>query len=192
MDILMCLKGTSFSHSRDLFECMTPYWQMTNELRGILELFIGTLDNITFHYDRMEVFTAHNDSVLTDIADFLVQKDHISFRSAHNIISNISKSRNGIADAPISLRILNNASIKISGKKTSLTHEELMKLQSPIVSIQRKQSSGSPSSQACQTMLQSAQIALQKDTDQLNTIRTSLRASRNYRQEQINQILNID
>ena len=41
-------------------------------------------------------------------------------------------------------------------------------------------------------MLQSAQIALQKDTDQLNTIRTSLRASRNYRQEQINQILNID
>lgn len=192
IDILMCLKGTSFSHSRDLFECMTPYWQMTNELRGILELFIGTLDNITFHYDRMEVFTAHNDSVLTDIADFLVQKDHISFRSAHNIISNISKSRNGIADAPISLRILNNASIKISGKKTSLTHEELMKLQSPIVSIQRKQSSGSPSSQACQTMLQSAQIALQKDTDQLNTIRTSLRASRNYRQEQINQILNID
>ena len=148
MDILMCLKGTSFS--------------------------------------------AHNDSVLTDIADFLVQKDHISFRSAHNIISNISKSRNGIVDAPISLRILNNASIKISGKKTSLTHEELMKLQSPIVSIQRKQSSGSPSSQACQTMLQSAQIALQKDTDQLNTIRTSLRASRNYRQEQINQILNID
>ena len=117
----------------------------------------------------MEVFTAHNDSVLTDIADFLVQKDHISFRSAHNIISNISKSRNGIVDAPISLRILNNASIKISGKKTSLTHEELMKLQSPIVSIQRKQSSGSPSSQACQTMLQSAQIALQKDTDQLNT-----------------------
>ena len=75
----------------------------------------------------MEVFTAHNDSVLTDIADFLVQKDHISFRSAHNIISNISKSRNGIVDAPISLRILNNASIKISGKKTSLTHEELMK-----------------------------------------------------------------
>ena len=112
--------------------------------------------------------------------------------TAYNIISNISKSRNGIADAPISLRILNNASIKISGKKTSLTHEELMKLQSPIVSIQRKQSSGSPSSQACQAMLQSAQIALQKDTDQLNTIRTSLRASRNYRQEQINQILNID
>ena len=83
-------------------------------------------------------FTAHNDSVLTDIADFLVQKDHISFRSAHNIISNISKSRNGIADAPISLRILNNASIKISGKKTSLTHEELMKLQSPIVSYPAK------------------------------------------------------
>lgn len=124
--------------------------------------------------------------------DWKYHKDHISFRSAHNIISNISKSRNGIVDAPISLRILNNASIKISGKKTSLTHEELMKLQSPIVSIQRKQSSGSPSSQACQTMLQSAQIALQKDTDQLNTIRTSLRASRNYRQEQINQILNID
>ena len=97
-----------------------------------------------------------------------------------------------LQNAPIQLRILNNASIKISGKKTSLTHEELMKLQSPIVSIQRKQSTGSPSSQACQAMLQSAQIALQKDTDQLNTIRTSLRASRNYRQEQINQILNID
>ena len=192
MDIIMCLKGTSFSHSRDLFECMTPYWQMTSELRGILELFIGTLDNISFHYEQMEDFTQRNDSVLTDLADFLVQKDHISFRSAHNIISTISKNREGFSNAPISLRTLNNVSLKISGQKTSLTHEELIALQQPKISIKRKQSTGSPSSDSCCEMLQSAQIALQKDVDQLTSIRSALRASRNYRQEQINQILSTD
>lgn len=81
----MCLKGTSYGHCRDLFECMPPFWDAVEQVTGMLELSIGTLQDITFHYDRMEFTASMNDSILTDMADFLVQRT--AYRSAAPTIS---------------------------------------------------------------------------------------------------------
>ena len=144
LDIAMCLKGTSYGHCRDLFECMPPFWDAVEQVTGMLELSIGTLQDITFHYDRMEFTASMNDSILTDMADFLVQKGRIPFRSAHNIIASAVRAQGDNPSSKITLKQLNKSSKQHLGHDTTLTESEWASLQSPRSSVANKRSEGSP------------------------------------------------
>lgn len=117
--------------------------------RGILELSIGTLQDITFHYDRMEFMASINDSILTDMADFLVQKDRIPFRSAHNIIASAVRAQGDNPSSKITLKQLNKSSKQHLGHDTTLTESEWASLQSPRSSVANKRSEGSPAQSSC-------------------------------------------
>ena len=182
LDIIMCLKGTGYEHCRDLFECMPPFWNAVEQLTGMLELTIGTLRDITFHHERMEHMADVNNSVLTDIADFLVQKDHISFRTAHNIIASTVKEKEGVGQ--ITLSQLNTISKNHMGHPTSLTEAEWASLQSARISVKNKKSEGSPAPNHCRKMLLSLRMAADRSSEQLNKITNSLQLAEQFRNEQ--------
>lgn len=185
LDIIMCLKGTGYEHCRDLFECMPPFWNAVEQLTGILELTLGTLRDITFHYERMEQMADTNDSTLTDIADFLVQKDHISFRSAHNVIASAVREKGKSAVGHITLNQLNSISKEHLGHPTSLTEKEWVSLQSARSSIRHKKSEGSPAQNHCRKMLLSLRMAADRSSEQINKITNSLQLAEKFRNEQI-------
>lgn len=189
LDIVMCLKGTCYGHCRDLFECMPPFWNAVEQLTGMLELTLGTLKDITFHYDRMEQIANMNDSVLTDIADFLVQKDNISFRSAHNILASAVRERDKSSHEQITLKQLNNISQHQLGHRTSLTEEELNILQSARSSVQHKKSEGSPAQSHCRKMLLSLRMSADRSSEQITKIKNSLQLAEQFRNEQIEALL---
>lgn len=190
IDILLCLKGTSFTHSRDLFECMPTFWDCCYQMQAVLELLIDALQDIVFHYDRMQQMADSNDSVLTDLADALVQKDGFSFRIAHNIVSTVVKRRKEAdSKAKISLDLLNEVSMDFEGRSTSLTQEELSGLLTAEVSISRKISEGSPSRASCETMLLNLQTGLSEDETILQELINSVKESENLRMKEVDAIL---
>lgn len=190
LDIAMCLKGTSYGHCRDLFECMPPFWDAVEQVTGMLELSIGTLQDITFHYDRMEFTASMNDSILTDMADFLVQKDRIPFRSAHNIIASAVRAQGDNPSSKITLKQLNKSSKQHLGHDTTLTESEWASLQSPRSSVANKRSEGSPAQSSCRKMLLSLRMAVDRCNEQYNKIINSLQLAEQFRKEQIDVLKN--
>ena len=190
LDIAMCLKGTSYGHCRDVFECMPPFWDAVEQVTGMLELSIGTLQDITFHYDRMEFTASMNDSILTDMADFLVQKDRIPFRSAHNIIASAVRAQGDNPSSKITLKQLNKSSKQHLGHDTTLTESEWASLQSPRSSVANKRSEGSPAQSSCRKMLLSLRMAADRCNEQYNKIINSLQLAEQFRKEQIDVLKN--
>ncbi len=190
MDIVMCLKGTVYSHSRDLFECMPPFWNCMEQMTSILELTLDMLHGIVFNYDRMERLADTNNSVLTDVSDFLERRGGFPFRSAHNIVAlaiseSAAKQRAGIA-----LSDLNYISQKVYGHDTSITEEEWAALMSAHNSVSNKASEGSPSPGSCRKMFLSLRATVNRDGECLDQLLNSLQLSEQFRLEQINALMN--
>ncbi len=189
LDILMVLKGTVYSHSRDLFECMPPFWDSVDEMRKILELLLDMLQDISFRYDRMEDAANSNNCVLTDIADYITRHCTIPFRIAHNIVADAVKEQDPRGSTHIDLAELNSAARLVLGHDLNLTQQELSSLLQVSASLQRKCSDGSPSIVSCQKML----LTLTKNADRyeqkINRLKNALAMTEQFRDEQIRNLL---
>ncbi len=190
IDVLMVLKGTVYSHCRDLFECMPPFWNNLEESRKILELLIDMLQDISFRYDRMEQVANSNNSVLTDLADYITRKCAIPFRIAHNIVADAIKQRDGECCSQIELTFLNNAAKQVIGKELDITQNELSSVLLASTSVEGKVSVGSPSQMSCQKMLLHLRKEIDSNEQQLNQLQNSLSLTEQFREEQIKYLLN--
>ena len=189
IDILMVLKGTVYSHCRDLFECMPPFWNGLEEMRKVLELLIDMLQDISFRYDRMEELANSNNCVFTDIADYITRSCAIPFRIAHNIVADAVKQREQGGGSSVELESLNLAAKQVIGRELGISQQELDSLLKVSSSVQNKCSEGSPSPASCKKMM----LALSKDADnsqqRLNQIRNAVAISERFRAEQISNLM---
>lgn len=187
-DILFVLKGTTYSHSRDLFECMPPFWNSIETLTGILELLIDVLHDITFHYDRMEMSAQNHLTIATDLADLITKKDNIPFRQAHNIVAKAVKSKAEPSDS-ITIEELNRQSVALVGRELSITERDLQEYHSVQHSVNTKISEGSPSPASCQKMLTTLRNQLDQSFENVSRISIAQQQSHEFFLKQIDMIL---
>lgn len=187
-DILMVLKGTVYSHSRDLFECMPPFWESIEEMRKILELLIDMLHDISFCYDRMEQAAATNNCMLTDLADYITRRCAIPFRIAHNIVADTLKRKDIQSCAKVEISELNEAARQALGRELDVKQKDLDSLLDVGTSVRNRCSEGSPSADSCRKML----LNLVKKADSCEQLIAELKGalllSEQYREEQIRKL----
>ena len=189
LDIVMCLKGTVFSHSRDLFDCVRPYWQCIEDFRQILVLLIDVLHDITFNADRMMQRAVESHITLTDVADQLVRQDNLSFRQAHSILSSVVKDFDLDRDG-LTVSQLNQVCQDAIGRDCSLTEEDLANLSSPENSVRKRASEGSPSPESCKKMMLMLRSSLDQISSRVDQIALNLRIAQDYMDSQISELLN--
>ena len=188
LDIVMAMKGTTYSHSRDLFECMPPFWNSAETLTGILELYLDLFHDITFHYDRMEQLAKKHYTFATDLADLLVKREDISFRQAHNIVAAVVKAKDDNA-SEISLNELEQPFFQSIGRHLSIQADELSGVCSIRHCINSKTCDGSPAPLSCQKMLSLCRSQLGRDTDALSMIEGQLQQADIFFQKQLDNLL---
>ena len=188
LDIVMAMKGTTYSHSRDLFECMPPFWNSAETLTGILELYLDLFHDITFHYDRMEQLAQQHYTFATDLADLLVKREDISFRQAHNIVAAVVKAKDDNA-SEISLNELEQPFFQSIGRHLSIQADELSGVCSIRHCINSKTCDGSPAPLSCQKMLSLCRSQLGRDTDALSMIEGQLQQADIFFQKQLDNLL---
>ena len=190
LDMVMCLKGTVFSHSRDLFDCTRPYWQCIEDFRQILVLLIDVLHDITFNYERMKQRAEESHITLTDVADQLVRQDGLSFRQAHSILSSVAKDFDQ-SNGELTLDRLNEACREAIGRNSSLSEDDLIRLSSPENSVRQRVSEGSPSPESCKKMLLTLRSQTEQASSRVDQITVSLRIAEDYAKGQINELTGI-
>ena len=126
MSIYNGMKNVFFSHCRDI-SVETPrfFWTCMQEMEADFALMNVTLKTLAVRPERMLDNARRNFCTVTELANYLVRNDGVSFREAHEIIANVVANMcdRGLTSADINAAAINEVSEKMFGFKTKLTDE---------------------------------------------------------------------
>jgi argininosuccinate lyase len=90
VDVLTILKGTSFSHNREVSgEVKLAVHDAFRWVEGCLEMLANLFPQLAFNRELMEQRAAQGFWTVTELADLLVRERGTSFRQAHQIIGRV-------------------------------------------------------------------------------------------------------
>lgn len=120
------MKNVIFSHGRDTsVEAPRYFYTALSEMEADLALLTVTVNTLSVRKERMYDNAARNFCTVTELANYLVRHDGISFREAHEIIAHVVGNMNSrhLTAADINRAAVNEASQSLYGFDTKLTDE---------------------------------------------------------------------
>ena len=128
------MKNTPYTHNQDVNGEGTYFlWTALTETQACLELLNKTVAGITLHKERMLKTATGNFCTVTELANYLVRHDHISFRAAHEIVALVvdymiihDKKANEIGTD-----VVNEIFMQLFNKTTSMSNDDIQKALDP-------------------------------------------------------------
>ena len=120
------MKNVIFSHGRDTsVETSRYFYTALDEMEADFALLTVTIKTLAVHKQRMYDCAARNFSTVTELANYLVRHDGISFREAHEIIAHVVGAMNeaGLTSADINRATVLKATTELYGFETKLSDE---------------------------------------------------------------------
>ncbi len=185
LSLLTTLKGTPFTHSRDVStEVILPVWEALETASSVILIFPGLLKSLKFKTDRMRKIAEENFSAMTDLVDILVKEKGISFRKAHHIVARIVDRMISEEKKPgdITAQIVNEEAVKTIGRTIKLDDSAIRESLLPESCVERRNLPGGPASGEVKRMIEE----LKKD---LSKTRENLEARKNARKHSEQRLL---
>lgn len=192
VSVFSVLKNIPFTHSRDSStESMRFVWKAMEEFEADLELMNVTIKTLTVKRDRMLQNAIGNFCTVTELANYLVRYDGISFRSAHNVVAMLvgymqehKKLANEITKediAPIYKLLL--------GGETSLTDDLIQEALDPTRNAQAKKTIGGSNEAEVNRQLDRLQANLNKDAAVLDSRVTQVEEAKKNLEATVNAVI---
>ena len=89
MQFLTTMKGIPMGYNRDLQEDKPPLWEALTILEKSLSVAVGTISTMRVNKDRMEELSGSNFSAATELANYLVREQNLTFRECHHIVGSL-------------------------------------------------------------------------------------------------------
>ncbi|MCI9587615.1 MAG: argininosuccinate lyase [Oscillospiraceae bacterium] len=156
VSITTALKGIPYGHNRECgVESGYLFWDACAQMEAILVVLREIVVTSSFKCDKMEKNVDANFCTVTELADILVKKEGIPFRTAHEIVSYTVRSciKDGHTAADFSPTILDKAAVLLAGRHLHWSEEELRQVLSAKDSVRGKTCYGGPSPSTCGEML---------------------------------------
>lgn len=125
--VLTMVHNTPFGDIVDTEDDMQPYlWKALERLKGIYHLLSSVLLTMEVDKDLLLKRARESFANVTELADTIVRNDGLSFRQSHHIVSGAvtsltTQGKDSLKD--LTLELVNEYAVKITGKKTTLTEE---------------------------------------------------------------------
>ncbi|HIU83965.1 MAG TPA: argininosuccinate lyase [Candidatus Aphodousia gallistercoris] len=172
MSSLNVLKNVIYSHSEDTCgECAKYLFTGIDEMREMCELMTVSIKGITVKKERMIETAKGNFCTVTELANYLVRHDKISFRMAHDIVAEVVAhmiEHNKKADE-IGTDVVNPIFMKLFGRTTTMTDEEVRAALDPKKIAYAKTCIGGTAPDEVQRQLDGRQDALNRDNAELES-----------------------
>jgi argininosuccinate lyase len=181
VSVLTTLKGTPYTHSRvSAGEVFVLPWKAVAEAETALRLVTAILPKLQINRTVALANAATNFSTVTELADELVRKMGISFRSAHEIVKHAVHRlhHRGQTCQALTLPLLNEAATKVLGKPLEgIDEEDLRQALDPLENVRRRNVVGGPAPQDVAVRLQELHRQLEADRRELDVRCERLRAA---------------
>ncbi len=171
------MKNTPYTHNQDVNGEGTYFlWTALVETKACLELLTKTVEGITLHKDKMVKTARGNFCTVTELANYLVRHDHISFRAAHEIVALVvdymithDKKANEIGTD-----VVNDIFYQLFGKKTCMTDDDIQRALDPVLNAQSKTVKGGTAEKEVLRQLARRQQHLEQDQQENSQRRAHL------------------
>ena len=140
-------------------------WTALQEFEADLALLNVTIKTLTLKKERMLQAAVQNYCTVTELANYLVCHDGISFRSAHGVVAMLvgyMQEHNKLANE-ITVDDINPICELLLGKKTGLTDELIREALDPTRNAQSKKTIGGSNSEEVTRQLNRLQTNLDRD-----------------------------
>lgn len=155
-------------------------WQAADELVGTIPVVDQVIHRAIPNRERMTELAGANFSTATDLADFLVQKEGMSFKEAHHITGRVVRlaieAGLGVADIPPAL--VSRAARDTTGRNLSMSREDIVHALDPRAAVERRRSGGGPSRHDMASLLAQSERQLAADREAHETIHASILGAR--------------
>ncbi len=167
---LNVMKNVIYSHCEDMCgEAANYLFPGIEEMRVMCELMEVSIKGISVKKDRMLETARGNFCTVTELANYLVRHDNISFRMAHDIVADVVAymiEHNKKADE-IGTDVVNPIFMKLFGRTTSMTDEEVRAALDPIKIAYAKKCIGGTAPEEVSRQLAQRQSDLDRDEIEL-------------------------
>ena len=90
ISVINAMKNTPYTHCQDVNgEALHWLWPAMREMEGCLEMMTDTVSGLKFNKERALETARGNFCTAAELANTLVRHDHISFRTAHEIVAEV-------------------------------------------------------------------------------------------------------
>ncbi len=160
-------RAMPYAYNRD-FQEINPLLYESLETAELSTLAMAEMmEKLRFKKEVMEEKAGKGFSCATELADTLVRKCGLPFRTAHAIVGRMAMEEN-----PITPELLDRIALEVAGLRVSdkISQEELEKTLDPRQVVERRINTGGTSSQEIRRMLEVRKKRLEEDAEALEKI----------------------
>ena len=160
-------RAMPYAYNRD-FQEINPLLYESLETAELSTLAMAEMmEKLRFRKEVMEEKAGKGFSCATELADTLVRKCGLPFRTAHAIVGRMAMEEN-----PITPELLDRIALEVAGLRVSdkISQEELEKILDPRQVVERRINTGGTSSQEIRRMLEVRKKRLEEDAEALEKI----------------------
>lgn len=192
VSVFSALKNTPYSHARDSStEAVKYYWSALQEIEADLKLANVTIKTLKVKQEQMLEKARENFCSVTELANYLVRFDHMSFRAAHEVVALVvdymltyqKKS------SEIDLKVVNDICRKLFGVQSVLTEEQIADALDPVRNVKAKKARGGSSPAEVRMQLDTLRQVLDKDKEVLAVRMKKIEMSKLLLDEKIKALL---
>jgi len=164
--IMTILKSLPSGYSRDLQDTKIPFWNSVELVISSLDIMNDVIENLTVKKDVMMKASARSYAVSLDVAEVLVTKYKVPFRTAHQLVGslvNLSVKNN--EEIPFNSLTTSDIKVALSKVKANITSEKLIKAVREInsnKSINVRNVEGSPNPREQTKIIRKRKVQIQK------------------------------
>jgi argininosuccinate lyase len=187
------LKNTPFTHARDIScESVSYYYTALKEVEAAIQLATATIKTIKVNKELMLERAKNNFCTVTELANYLVRYEGISFRAAHEIVAEIVAYmiEHKKSSEDINQEILEEIARKALGQKTTLTNEQIANALNPVLNACAKDVAGGPAPQEVERQLYKLASLLKRDQTELAARTERVTLAKTALQARVDDILN--
>ena len=181
-------KAMPYAYNRD-FQEINPLLYESLEIAELSTLAMAEMmEKLKFRKEVMEEKAGKGFSCATELADTLVRKCNLPFRTAHAIVGRVAmESANSITLEQLDRIALEVAGVTVSGK---ISREELNQILDPKKVVEMRTNTGGTSSQEIRRMLDDRMRRLEQDAESLEKIIEEVSAGLEMMYEEVERVIN--
>ena len=186
LDLLTNLKGLPMGYNRDFQEDKPPLWEAFDIVKACLSVLPEVLKTTDFKTERMAALVNANFATATELANYLVKEDNISFRESHEIVGwlvgELVQQEKTFADWELTQALLKQ-------KQLDVPISQLQRILDPKWAIQNNQSLGGTSPTEVSRMIDNFEVQLNEIAHHIHTCQTKIENAHRETQQIVDEVL---
>ncbi len=186
---LTAVHNTPFGDINDIEDDLQPLiFRAMQDANRSIKLLGASLRNASFNVDLLKKRVGENFITVTELADEIVRRENLSFRSAHEIVGKtVRKSLE--TNSTLTIEILQASAEETVGRKLNLTADELEKILSPEHFIKIRKVYGGTAPEEIEASLIVEKQDTESDKKWLQEKREKLNSAKLMLEESVDRIL---